>query len=117
MTTKSKVVSPVGEVATKKETKVSKKVVEMLAELTEYRAMRTEADDRAEELRELIFAQVGKEVQSLTHHNIEVGRISRTEKSGVDVAKLKKEFPEIYELVLSKSESFSIGTLTKRQSK
>jgi predicted phage-related endonuclease len=89
----------------------------MLAELTEYRAMRTEADDRVEELRELIFAQVGKQVQSLRHQNIEVGRISRTEKTGVDTKKLKTDFPEIYELVLSKSESFTIGTVAKRQSK
>ena len=117
MTTKSKVIPDTGEITTKQETKVSKKVVELLAELTEYRAMRTEADDRVEELRQLIFAQVGKQEQSLRHQNIEVGRISRTEKTGVDTKKLKTDFPEIYELVLATSESFTIGTIAKRQSK
>jgi len=116
MTTKSKVAPAVGELV-EVETKVSKKVVELLAELTEYRAMRTEADDRVEELRQAIFAQVGKQEQSLRHHNLEVGRISRTEKTGVDVKKLKTDFPEIYELVLSKSESFTIGTVAKRNTK
>jgi hypothetical protein len=116
MTTKSEVAPVVGELVAV-ETKVSKKVVELLAELTEYRAMRTEADDRVEELRQAIFAQVGKQEQSLRHHNLEVGRISRTEKTGVDVKKLKTDFPEIYELVLSKSESFTIGTVAKRNTK
>jgi predicted phage-related endonuclease len=116
MTTKSKVAPVVGEIV-EVETKVSKKVVDMLAELTEYRAMRTEADDRVEELRQAIFAQVGKQEQSLRHHNLEVGRISKTEKNAVDVKKLKTEFPEIYELVLAKSESFTIGTVAKRNTK
>lgn len=111
MATKSEVLSN-----TQKGTKVSRKVVELLDELAEFRAMRNQADDKVEELRAEIFAVVGKEVQTLVHHNIEVARITRTEKPRVDTDKLKTDFPEIYELVKVMSESFTIGTVARRKS-
>jgi predicted phage-related endonuclease len=98
-------------------TKISRKVVEMIHELVEVRAIRTEANDKAEELRQAIFAEVGEVAQTLTHHNIDVASITRTEKSLVDVKKLQTEFPEVYELVKRPSESFAINAVAKRKSK
>lgn len=97
-------------------TKVSRKVVEMIDELVEYRSVRNEADDRVEEIRNAVFAEVGKAEQTLTHHNIDVARITKTEKWLVDVKKLQTEFPEVYELVKTESKSFVITAVAKRKS-
>jgi hypothetical protein len=118
MTTKSNVKSATKGTAVKvmPAVKVSRKVVELIEDLVEWRATGTEADSRVKELRASVFAVVGKSEQTLTHQNIDVARISRTEKWGVDVEKLKTEFPEIYELVKSPSESFTITAVAKRKS-
>jgi uncharacterized coiled-coil DUF342 family protein len=97
-------------------TKISRKVVEMIDELVEYRAVRTEANDRVEELRKAVFAEVGEVAQTLTHHSVDVARITRTEKWLVDVKKLQTDFPEVYELVKTPSESFVISAVAKRKS-
>lgn len=98
-------------------TKVSKRVVELLEDLTEWRAVLNEATDRVEELRKQIFAEVGKEEQTLTYYNAEVGRISRQERAGVDTKKLLEDFAEVYNLVQKVSVSYPISTPTQRQSK
>ncbi len=98
-------------------TKVSKRVVELLEDLTEWRAVLAEATDRVEELRNQIFAEVGKEPQTLTYYNAEVGRITRQEREGVDTKKLLADFAEVYDLVKKVSVSFPISTPTQRKTK
>jgi uncharacterized coiled-coil DUF342 family protein len=97
-------------------TKVSRKVVELIDELVEYRAIRSEANDRVEETRQAVFAEVGEVAQTLTHHSVDVARITRTEKWLVDVKKLQTDFPEVYELVKYPSESFVISAVARRKS-
>lgn len=109
--------SAVVQETTKGATKVSKRVVDLLEDLTEWRAVLAEATDRVEELRKEIFAEVGKEAQTLTYYNAEVGRISRQERAGVDTKKLQEDFAEVYNLVQKLSVSFPISTPTQRKSK
>ena len=96
MTVKSIAVAPVkGAVVS---TKVSKRVVEMLDELTERRAIYNESKDAIEELRSLIYAEVGKKAQVLTYYNAEVASIvEKATSGGVDLDKLRRDFPEAYE--------------------
>jgi hypothetical protein len=78
-------------------TKVSKQVVELLDELTERRAIFNESKDAIEQLREEIYAIVGKTAQVLTYYNAEVGSIvAKKSPAGVDLKKLETDFPEVY---------------------
>lgn len=78
-------------------TKVSKRVVELLDELTERRAIYNESKDAIEELRSLIYAEVGKKAQVLTYYNAEVASIvEKATSGGVDLDRLRKEFPDAY---------------------
>lgn len=98
MTTKSATKPQAVEGATKVSTKVSKQVVEMLDELTERRAIFNESKDAIEELRNAIYAIVGKTEQVLTYYNAEVGSIvAKKSPAGIDLEKLRIEFPEAYE--------------------
>lgn len=79
-------------------TKVSKRVVDLLDELTERRAIFNETKDAIEQLREAVYAEVGKTAQVLTYYNAEVGSIvEKKSPAGIDLDKLRKEFPEVYE--------------------
>jgi GMP synthase PP-ATPase subunit len=94
--------------------KVTKAVVALISELAEVRSTYNTAKARVEELREAIFAVVGKADLTLIHHNIEVARIKEQTKMVVDTGFLKKHYPEAYEASLKPQTQHNISAVTRR---
>jgi hypothetical protein len=94
--------------------KVTKAVVALINELAEVRSAYNSAKARVEELRQAIFAVVGKADLTLIHHNIEVGRVKEQTKMVVDTAFLKKHYPEAYQASLAPQTQHNISAVTRR---
>jgi hypothetical protein len=113
----AKVVSPATqEVATTTPAvvKVSRKVVELINELSEVRAIANSADARVEELRKAIFAKVGKADQILIHNSIEVARIIESNPERLSEEFLKANFPDAYEASVKPRQQFTIRSVTRQ---
>ena len=94
--------------------KVTRKVVELINELSEVRSTYNSAKARVEELRKAIFAVTGKADLTLTHNTIEVARIKGQTKMVVDLEFLKANFPEAYEASRKPQVQHNISTVTRR---
>lgn len=94
--------------------KVTKAIVALINELAEVRATYNSAKARVEELRKAIFAVVGKADLTLTHHNIEVARITEQTKMVVDTEFLKTHYPEAYQASLKPQVQHTISAVTRR---
>jgi hypothetical protein len=94
--------------------KVTKAIVALINELSEVRSTYNSAKARVEELRQAIFAVVGKADQTLVHHNIEVARIKEQTKMVVDTKFLAENYPEIYEACLKPQVQHNISAVTRR---
>lgn len=113
----TKVVSPaIQEVAqtTPEVVKVSRKVVELINELSEVRAIYNSAEARVEELRKAIFTQVGKADLTLIHNNIEVARIIESNPERLNEQFLKENYPEAYQASLKPRQQFTIRSVTRK---
>ena len=94
--------------------KVTKALVALINELAEVRATYNSAKARVEELRQAIFAVVGKKHQTLIHHNMEVARVTEQTKMVVDTDFLKKHYPEAYQASLKPQVQHTISAVTRR---
>ncbi len=94
--------------------KVSRKLVELINELSEVRAIASSADARVEELRKAIFTQVGKADLTLVHNNIEVARIIESNPIRLSEQFLKENYPEAYEASLKPRQQFTIRSVTRQ---
>jgi len=113
----TKVVSPATQEVAKTTpavVKVSRKVVELINELSEVRAIANSADARVEELRKAIFAKVGKADQILIHNSIEVARIIESNPERLSEEFLKANFPDAYEASVKPRQQFTIRSVTRQ---
>ena len=94
--------------------KVTKAIVALINELAEVRSTYNSAKARVEELRQAIFAVVGKADQTLIHHNIEVARIKEQTKMVVDTDFLRDNYPEAYQASLKPQVQHNISAVTRR---
>jgi len=94
--------------------KVTKAIVALINELSEVRETYNASKKRVEELRQAVFAIVGKKDQTLIHHNIEVARIKEQTKVVVDIEFLQKNYPEAYEASLKPQTQHNISAVTRR---
>lgn len=95
--------------------KVTRKVVALLDELKEARATSNSAERRVKELREDLFAEVGKQELTLTHNSIEVARIVREAPMRIDEKLLAEKYPEAYQACLRPQERFVIRAVTRKK--
>jgi predicted phage-related endonuclease len=84
--------------------KVSRKVVGQAERLAELRSTITKLEAEAKGLHDELLELAG-EATSLIHNNLVVVSIARRTADRVDTTRLKTEFPEIYELVLTTTTS------------
>ncbi len=114
----AKVVSPATtEVAiqtTPEVVKVSRKVVELVSELSEVRATYNASKKRVEELRDEVLAVVGKADLTLVHNNIEVARVIESAPLRLDEQFLKENYPEAYEASLKAKPQYTIRSVTRK---
>lgn len=100
--------------ATPKVVKVSRKVVELISELSEVRATYNSAKARVDELREEVLGVVGKADLTLVHNNIEVARIIESSPVRIDEQFLKENYPEAYEASLKPRPQFTIRSVSRK---
>jgi hypothetical protein len=107
-------------VATKTQTsskdvvKVSRKVVDLVNELSEVRAVYNASKKRVEELRDEVLSVVGKADLVLVHNNIEVARVIESAPVRLDEQFLKENYPEAYEASLKAKPQFTIRSVTRK---
>lgn len=107
-------------VATKTQTsskdvvKVSRKVVDLVNELSEVRAVYNASKKRVEELRDEVLGVVGKADLVLVHNNIEVARVIESAPVRLDEQFLKENYPEAYEASLKAKPQFTIRSVTRK---
>lgn len=107
-------------VATKTQTsskdvvKVSRKVVDLVNELSEVRAVYNASKKRVEELRDEVLGVVGKADLILVHNNIEVARVIESAPVRLDEQFLKENYPEAYEASLKAKPQFTIRSVTRK---
>jgi hypothetical protein len=100
--------------ATPKVVKVSRKLVELISELSEVRATYNSAKARVDELRDEVLGVVGKADLTLVHNNIEVARIVESNPVRLDEQFLKENYPEAYEASLKPRQQFTIRSVTRK---
>ena len=93
--------------------KISRRVVDLINELSEVRSTYNSAKGQVEELREAILSEVGKADLTLIHHNIEVARVIESNPMRVDEKFLKENFPDAYEASLKPRQQFTIRSVTR----
>jgi len=107
-------------VATKTQTsskdvvKVSRKVVDLVNELSEVRAVYNASKKRVEELRDEVLSVVGKADLVLVHNNIEVARVIESAPVRLDEQFLKENYPEAYVASLKAKPQFTIRSVTRK---
>ena len=107
-------------VATKTQTsskdavKVSRRVVDLVNELSEVRAVYNASKKRVEELRDEVLSVVGKADLTLVHNNIEVARVIESAPVRLDEQFLKENYPEAYEASLKAKPQFTIRSVTRK---
>jgi transcriptional regulator len=94
--------------------KVSRKVVDLVNELSEVRAVYNASKKRVEELRDEVLEVVGKADLTLVHNNIEVARIIESAPVRLDEQFLKENYPEAYEASLKAKPQYTIRSVTRK---
>jgi transcriptional regulator len=94
--------------------KVSRKVVDLVNELSEVRAAYNASKKRVEELRDEVLEVVGKADLTLVHNNIEVARIIESAPVRLDEQFLKENYPEAYEASLKAKPQYTIRSVTRK---
>jgi hypothetical protein len=100
--------------ATPQVVKVSRKIVELISELSEVRATYNSAKARVDELRDEVLGVVGKADLTLVHNNIEVARIIESSPVRIDEQFLKENYPEAYEASLKPRPQFTIRSVSRK---
>jgi hypothetical protein len=107
--TKSKVEAPKAQGSVK----VSRNMVALIEELAELRSMESAAKKRIAEIRDLVL-DLGEGAFVLTHHSVEVARITERETTTANVALLREQFPEVWESVKQTSTQRIVSAVTRR---
>lgn len=101
--------------ATKVVTKVSRKLVAKLNELTEVRSLANLYNKELAKARSEVFAEIGEKAQVLIHNGVEVAVIAEVVKPAFNLDLLKEKFPEAYEACSGERSEFHIRKATRSQ--